>query len=368
MRPTWAEIDLDAIGHNTEALARASGTRLCSIVKADAYGHGAVPASRATLDAGAEMLGVALIDEGIRLRQAGIRAPILLLSEPRPSEMIQACEYDLDPTVYSGEGVAAASAAAGQQGRSIGVHLKVDTGMRRVGTEVELAPAVAESIQNREHIELASVWTHCAVADWPDDPLTDTQIERFDAALAEIEARGVEVRRAHIGNSAVALAHPTGRRDMVRSGIALYGIEPDEGLSGEVELKPAMRLVSEVSFVKRVPAGTSVSYGQAWTSDRDTTLATVPIGYADGVRRSSGQLGVEVLLGAKRCPIVGNVTMDQLLIDCGPESDVVAGQEVVLLGSQGDEEITANEVAARLGTIGYEVVCDVGPRVRRRYR
>jgi alanine racemase len=210
------------------------------------------------------------------------------------------------------------------------------------------------------------VWTHCAIADVPEDPYTDAQLDLFDQVLGDLDAAGHELRWRHAANSAVAIAHPRGHYDMVRCGIATYGIAPSAALAAAVDLQPVMRVRSQVSFLKKVPAGTRISYGLEWETPKETRIATVPIGYADGIRRRSGRAGAEVLINAKRYPIVGTVTMDQLMVDVGDDA-VSSGDEVVLLGTQGDAEITAAECAERLDTIAYEVVCDIESRVSRRY-
>lgn len=367
MRPTWADIDLGAVAHNVATLAAAADPALvCAVVKADGYGHGAVPVARAAIDAGASWLAVALVEEGRILRNAGVRVPILLLSEPRPHEMIEVVEFGLTPTVYSGEGLAAAAAAAAQKAVSLDVHLKIDTGMHRVGAKPRDALALAQAIVDRNCLELQGVWTHCAIADVPDDPYTDSQLDTFDDIVASMAAEGLRPPLVHAANSAVAMAHPRGRYDMVRCGIAVYGLPPSPALDGCLPLRPVLRLRSQVSFVKRIEAGERVSYGLTWAAPEKTRIATVPIGYADGIRRSSGRLGGEVLIGGVRMPIVGTVTMDQLLVDCG-DHEVRAGDEVVFIGAQGDDEITADEWAERLGTINYEIVCDLDSRVTRRY-
>ena len=217
----------------------------------------------------------------------------------------------------------------------------------------------------QRHLELEALWTHCAVADEPDRTFTGEQLDRFDAVVAELARAGIEVPLTHAANSAAAITHPAARRSLVRCGIAVYGVDPSPELAGALPLRPALRLRSEVSFVKRVAAGEGISYGLHHTFDRATTVATVPIGYADGVRRRLGLLHQEVLVGGVRRPIVGVVTMDQLMVDCG-DDPVAVGDEVVLLGRQGDEEVRATEWAAALDTIGYEITCGIGPRVPRR--
>ncbi|MDH3707502.1 MAG: alanine racemase [Acidimicrobiia bacterium] len=367
MRPTWASVDLGAIAHNAEVLAAAApGAELCAVVKADGYRHGAVAVARTALRAGATWLAVALVEEGIELRDAGITAPVLVLSEPRPNQMSLVVEYDLTSTVYTGEGLASIAAAAKQAAARVAVHLKVDTGMRRVGAEPADAVRLADAIEAKDSLWLAGLWSHCPVADEPDNPFTDQQIGDFAAVVDEVRRAGHEPELVHLCNSAATLTHPEAHYDMVRCGIALYGIAPSPALAGHADLQPAMSLHSEVSFAKRVRTGTAVSYGHAWTAPTDTTIATIPIGYADGIPRRLSSLGGEVLVGGRRCPMVGRITMDQLLVDCG-DFAVAAGEPVVFIGRQGDDEITATDMALLLDTIAYEVVCDIGSRVRRRY-
>ncbi|MFZ6004039.1 MAG: alanine racemase [Actinomycetota bacterium] len=365
----WAEVSLDAVRANVAELRRlVAPAAVCAVVKADGYGHGAVPVAQAALDAGASWLAVAQVPEAAALRQFGIEAPILLLSEPRPNQVSDALDARLAITAYTPELVAALSRAVAKRGeRAWPVHLKVDTGMRRVGVEPSSALDLAKAIDSDPALSLAAVWTHCAVADEPDNPFTARQLERYEDVLAELERAGLSVPMRHAANSAAAITHPASHYDMVRCGIAVYGIPPAPGLAGAISLRPAVRLATEVSFVKRVRAGEGVSYGLHHRTDRDTRIATLPIGYADGVLRRLGLERQEVLIGGRRHPMIGVVTMDQLMVDVGPDGEVRQGDEAVLLGAQGDERISPDEWAQRLGTISYEVVCAIGARVERRY-
>lgn len=376
MRAARAEVDLRAIAHNVGALVEhVAPARVCAVVKADGYGHGAIAVGQAALDAGAEWLAVALIEEGAVLRKAGITAPILLLSEPRLDAFVAAVHYDLRLTVYSAEGIDAAADAAAAEGRVAKLHLKVNTGMNRVGADINDALGLAERIAKRPELELEAVWTHCAVADEPGNPFTDEQIDRFDAIVDALDAAGLRPPMLHAANSAAAIDHPRARFDLVRSGIAVYGIAPSPELADRLDLRPAMRLGAEVAMVKRVRAGDRISYGLRHEFARDTTVVTVPIGYADGVPRRLALTGGEVLIHGRRHPIVGIVTMDQLMVDVG-DLEVEVGDEVVLIGAQVDPDgrradpdaINADEWAARLDTIAYEIVCGIGPRVPRFYR
>jgi alanine racemase len=366
-RWAWAEIDLSAAEANVSRLrALASPAELWAVVKADGYGHGAVQVAGAAMRAGAAGLCVALVDEGLQLRAAGVDAPILVLSEQPPESLPAALEAGLHLAVGSRAGVEAIAQAAGDLARPLagGLHLKVDTGMHRAGCEpgeaLELARLVVGS-----GLPLDGVFTHLAVADDPDDPYTDAQLDRFDAVLAELRAAGLEPRLVHAANSAGALAHPRARYGMVRTGIAMYGIDPGPLVSGAVAgLRPVLSWHARVSVVRRLAAGERISYGLRHRFDRDTTVAVVPLGYADGVPRRAFACGVELLVGGRRRRIVGVVTMDQLMLDLG-EDDVAVGDPVVLIGRQGTEEVTAAEWGERLGTIGYEIVCGISARVPR---
>jgi alanine racemase len=377
-RWAWADIDLDAVRHNVGVLrATVAPSEVWVVVKANGYGHGAVAVSRAAVEAGATGLCVALAGEGIELRRAGVEVPILVLSEQPADTAGALVRNDLTATVYSEGAVAAlADAAAGRSG--VAVHVKIDTGMQRVGAHPDHAAAVVRAVLDRAPtLRLAGVFTHLAIADEPRDEFTAIQLQRFDEVLdrLRLDPGLPDDVIIHAANSAGALAHPAARRSLVRAGIAVYGVSPGHGVDDLCdELRPALSLRARVSFVKPVAAGSRISYGLRHTFERDTIVATVPIGYADGVPRRLSATGGEVLIGGRRCPIVGVVTMDQLMVDCGPaDSDrdaVRHGDEVVLIGSQegpaGRQCITAEDWADRLGTIAYEIVCGIGTRVPRR--
>jgi alanine racemase len=364
-RPTWAEVDLGAVAHNVGLLVeRAAPAAVCAVVKADGYGHGAIEVARAALDAGATWLAVAIPAEGVALRDAGIDAPVLVLAEFDAWDAVLA--NDLTPTVYSEGGVAALASEARRQGRTVGVHLKVDTGMHRIGVGPSEALARAKAIVADPALRLDAVWTHCPVADEPENPYTSGQAARFAAVVAELRAAGIDPPIVHAANSAATLAFPAMHHDLVRCGIAVYGLDPSPALAGAIDLQPALTLLATVSHVQVVAAGEAVSYGLRRPVTRDTVVATVPIGYADGVPRRLS-VGGAVLIGGRRRPIAGTVTMDQLMVDCGSDP-VAVGDEVVLLGRQGDETISVAEWADRLGTIVYEITCGISPRVPRVHR
>ena len=366
-RAAWVEVDLDAVRHNVALLvARCSPAGVCAVVKADGYGHGAAAVSRAALEAGASWLAVAVVEEGIALRDAGLDAPVLLLSEPPAEAMAAALSARLIPTLYSAPGVAAAAAST-QTRAPVGVHLKVDTGMHRVGADPEDAVTLARLIQRARGLRLDGLWTHLAVADEPEQAqYTAEQLARFERVRDALAADGIRPALLHAANSAAALAHPSARYDLVRCGIAVYGHLPGPALAGTAELRPALALRASVSMVRTLPAGERLSYGRRYAVEvPGTVVATVPLGYADGVTRRLAAVGGQVLVGGRRRPIAGTITMDQLMVDCGPGAAVTAGDEVVLIGRQGDEEITAEEWADRLDTISYEVLCGIGGRVPR---
>lgn len=370
-RWAWAEVDLDAIGHNVEVLRRTvAPSAVWAVVKADGYGHGAVRTARRAVAAGARALCVALVDEGIELRQAGLDVPILLLAEQPPARLADIVAHRLTPTLYSPAGAAALATVAAVAGGEVEVHVNVDTGMQRVGVATEAAAAfVRQVVDLAPALRLAGIYTHLACADQPALPASGEQVERFDAVLGQLERAGVRPPLVHVANSAAALAIPATRRSFVRAGIAIYGISPGPDVDHLIaDLRPAMALKARVSHVKRVRAGSAVSYGWRHRFDRDTTVATLPLGYADGVSRRLGTLadrpGADVLIGGRRCPIVGVVTMDQLMVDVG-DAEVEVGDEAVLIGEQGGARIRAEEWADRLDTIGYEVVCGIGKRIPR---
>ncbi|NNF52979.1 MAG: alanine racemase [Acidimicrobiales bacterium] len=362
MARAYAEIDMAAITHNTRILGeRAGGSSVCAVVKANGYGHGAETAARAALAGGATRLGVAQVAEGVALRDLGFGEPVWLFSEPEPSEFATCGRFHLEPPVYSERGWEAAVATGAKS--PLHVHVMVDTGMHRVGCSVESAAHWAQRLDSSPGLSLRSVWTHLAVADEPDHPYTGHQLDRFDEALDSIADAGVELPLVHAANSAGTIAVPRSHFHVVRPGVALYGMAPSPALAGMADLRPAMKLWSTVSLVKRLRAGDRVSYGLRTELRKDANIATLPIGYADGARRGWWEHG-EVLIHGERCKIVGVITMDQMLVDCG-DLPVGPGDEAVLIGAQANENISADEWAKALGTINYEITCGIGARVER---
>lgn len=379
LRPAWVEVDLGAVtanvAHICEVVAPAG---ICAVVKAHGYGHGAVRVASAALAGGAAQLGVALAEEGHELRQAGIDVPVLILSEPPVEAMSLVVEDGLTPSIYTGKGLSALIEAVkanvpakfGTVPRPVPVHLKVDTGMHRVGATPDAVIDLARVVAAEPTLRLEGLFTHLAVADEPESSFTGDQLARFNAVVRTLAAEGIVPPVLHAANSAGALCHPGARYQMVRPGIAVYGLAPAPALASDPvvrRLRPALSLKAAVSYVKEVEAGERLSYGLRYRLPERSVIATVPVGYADGVPRQLFQAGGEVLIGGRRHPVAGAVTMDQLLVDCGPGAAVQCGDEVVLLGRQGDEEVTPWEWAERLGTIAYEVTCALSPRLPRIY-
>ncbi|MGO9963248.1 MAG: alanine racemase [Acidimicrobiales bacterium] len=375
-RRAWAEVDLDAVSSNARLLrAVAAPAGLCAVVKADAYGHGAVPVANAAVAGGATSLAVALVEEGVVLREAGLEVPILLLSEPAAAAMGEVVARDLIPTVYTRAGVNAIRAAAARASRRVEVEVKLDSGMHRVGADPGEARRIVEQVVAAPELDYGGLWTHLAIADEPSDPFTAEQLACFEALRASLRAAGLpSPARVHAANSAGTIAHPSSRYDLVRCGISLYGYLPSRAVSpapiaaaGAGELHPALTWKTQVSHVRELEAGERTSYGRAYELAERADIATVPVGYADGVPRSLFQGGGELLIGGRRRRVAGAVTMDQLMVDCGPDSGVRCGDEVVLIGSQGGETVSAQEWADRIGTISFEILCRIGPRLPRRH-
>jgi alanine racemase len=360
-RPTRVTVDLDAIRHNVGAL-KPDGVELMAVVKANGYGHGGVPVARAALEGGATWLGVALVEEGLALRMAGIEAPILVLSEvPLGSEAI-ALAHRLTPTLYTREGLDRLADVA--RGR-VGVHVKVDSGMHRVGVwPPDDVPGFVRQVADAG-LDVDGVFTHLARSE-DDEVTTKLQLERFGAAVDAVRAVGIDPRYVHAANSGGLIRHPEAHFDLVRTGIAIYGVPPAPGVGEELGLRPAMRWHSAVASTKRLEAGERLSYGHRYELERPAWTATVPVGYADGYPRRAWA-SAEVLVGGRRRRIAGTVTMDQMIVDCADDRPEV-GDEVVLLGRQEDQTVTAWELADHAGTVGYEIVTRIGPRVPREYR
>ena len=367
-RWAWVEVDLGAIQKNVALLAKQAGkAQLWATVKANGYGHGAVQVAQAALGAGATGLCVALADEAHELRQAKITAPILIVSEQPATQFEQMLRDDVVATLYNESTINSYAKTASDLGIVGKVHLKVDTGMHRVGAPVASAMTRCRQIKSLASLQLDGVYTHFAAADLPNHDETAKQVQRFEGFIAELDQESLRPKYVHTSNSAAAMRVLSATTDIARVGIAIYGIAP----SGELEsmakdLQPALSLHARVSHVQHLASGEGVSYGLRTKLSQAATIATLPIGYADGVQRRLWKVGGEVLIGGKRCPIVGVVTMDQLMVNCG-DADVQIGDHAVLIGTQGSQSISANEIAVKLETIGYEIVCGISARIPRKY-
>ncbi|GAA4568458.1 alanine racemase [Planotetraspora kaengkrachanensis] len=365
--PAEARVDLAAIRHNVGLLAaNAPGAAMMAAVKADAYGHGLVPVARACLEAGASRLGTAFVREALALREAGVEAPILSWIITPGEPLDEALLQDVELSASGSWVIDEIAAAAGRTGRTARVHLKVDTGISRGGAPMAEWPALVEkalAVQAGGGIEITGIWSHFACADIPRHPSIDSQISTFDEALAVADKAGVSstVIR-HISNSAATLTVPRARYDMVRTGIALYGLSPVPEL-GDFGLRPAMTLTARLAQAKRVPAGSGVSYGHLYVTERETTLGLVPLGYADGIMRDATNRA-EVLAAGKRRTIAGRVCMDQFMLDLG-DDPAAEGDEVIIFGPGDHGEPTCQEWADSLGTITHEIVTRIGSRVPR---
>lgn len=367
-RPLFAKIDLSRIERNVRYLKglTSSGCKFMAVVKSDAYGHGDVEVARAALGAGADCFGIALVEEAQSLRRAGIESPIFLLFEPPPTAADEVVSLGLTSSVYTKDYALALSEAASRAGCEIGVHLKVDTGMRRVGIEASEVIQFVEFLRNLEGVRMEGIYTHFAMAHQPESDFTERQMAIFGAASSEAEKVLGKKLVKHAANSAGVLCFPDSHYDMVRVGISMYGLSPSSALEQRCQnLEPALSLEGRVSYVREVKAGEGISYGLTYAPTSDTRIAVIPIGYGDGFRRNLSERG-EVLIGGVRRPIAGTICMDLSMVDVG-DAAVEAGTRFVVIGRDGNEEITADEVAQKISTINYEVVCMIGKRVPRIY-
>ena len=362
--PVWAEVDLGAIRHNIGVLQRAAPrSEVMGVVKGYAYGHGNIPTARAMLEGGASRLGVARVAEGLQLREAGIDAPIHVFTEPPPDAAAIMLELEMVPTVYTYEFARKLSDAAVAAGTVVAVHLKLDTGMHRVGVLAQDAEDAVRALKPLRGIRIEGVWSHFAVADRIDHPFTRKQLDLFHDLVGKVEKAGVPLDFKHIANSAATLSMPDSHLDIVRCGIAAYGLWPGSGFEGLADLRPAMALRARVNLVKRLPAGEALSYGLEYELDHTSRVVTVPAGYADGYdRRLSGR--GDVLIDGLRHRVSGTVCMDQFLVDIG-DREVEVGTTATLIGADGADRISAEELAVHIGTINYEVTTRVASRVPR---
>lgn len=372
VRRTWAEVSLDRISDNYHTFrnAIAPDTKIMAVVKADAYGHGAPEVARILQSEGADYLGVAFLDEARQLRQAGIELPILLLGYTAPEDANDLVSLGVTATVYNFSMAKAVSNAAGRMGKTAKIHIKIDTGMCRIGYQYyggceEQTLLAIQDLFRLPHLEIEGIYSHFAEADEEDTSSAEAQFARFSALLDALEERGIRIPLRHICNSAATMRFPQMHLDMVRLGISLYGVYPSPS-SYPLPLKPAMALKTMITHLKRVPKGERISYGGTYTVEKDAVIATVPIGYADGFSRAlSGR--AEVIVGGKRVPVVGKICMDQCMIDVTSVNNICMEEEVTIFGEAGGICVSADEVAANMNAITYELLTVIGKRVPRCY-
>ena len=366
-RDVWAEVDLGAVAHNFAEINKrlSSGAKLCAVVKANAYGHGAVAVAWEAIKAGAHYLAVATLDEGLELRRAGITAPILILGIIPANAVPEAVANQITMTTVSAEFAEVVGGAAQKQGRRAKVHLKIDTGMGRIGIEPKAAGETARKIAALPNVELEGIFSHLAAADTEDRSYTDGQLAAFRQAVGEVEKVGVDIPLKHIAESAAILTLPEAHFSMARAGIIEFGLWPSQTVKEKsgVKLRPAMKLCARVAFLKEVPPGTRIGYGGEFTAKRTSLIATLPLGYADGYIRAYFPQGKAEIRG-KLAPLAGRVCMDQIMLDVTDIGGVREGDEVCLFGSP---LISADDAAAWLNTINYEVTSLISPRVPRIY-
>jgi len=369
-RPTVAEIDLKALAFNyrqiKKRIPRDAG--IMGIVKADAYGHGSIPVASELERLGAEYLGVAMCEEGVELRRGGVKAPILILGGIYSEEQVDCVlRYKLTPVVFEKKALQLLSKKARRIRRKVKVHLKVETGMGRLGVSLDFWADFLAEVKRHKNIDVEGILSHFSMSDEDGGSFSLEQWDKFKVSLKVAEEQGIRFKYFHIANSGNLTAFPFYSGNLVRPGIMLYGSYPSSSLRDAIKLHPVMTLKTRIHFLKTVPPGTKISYGGIFMTQRETRVATLPIGYADGYNRQLSNRG-EVLVRGKRAPVIGRVTMDYLMVDVTDISGVSAGDEVVLLGKQGRERIVAEEIAEKIQSISYEVFCSVGKRVPRVYK
>jgi alanine racemase len=367
-RWAWIEVDLDAVRHNVAALrgCQLSGDRFMAVVKSDGYGHGAVEVGRAALEAGATDLGVSTVAEALQLREAGFSAPVMVLAEPPEASAGTLLDHDVTPALFSAQFARALSGAAEARGVSAGYHLKIDTGMSRIGVPFDDAAEFAVALAELPGLRLEGTFTHLATADVPGDWDAETQIDRFTRALDAMRNERIDPGVVHAANSAATILYPKSHYDMVRCGIAVYGLHPSQHTRGRVDLAPAMSVKAKAVQVKRIAMGEGVSYGLTYRASAPTTVATLPLGYADGIHRVLSNK-MQALCSGVRVEQVGRICMDQLMVEIPRQIDAKRGDEFVLVGGQGAERIGLDELADAAGTINYELACALGARLERLY-
>jgi alanine racemase len=363
----WVEIDQGALAHNVRQLRRllSASTQLMAVVKADAYGHGATFVARVAIESGASGLCVATLEEGIQLREAGIEAPILLLGAINSPQQVQAiAHWRLEPTICNPQQALIFSETLRDCRKNLPVHLKLDTGMSRLGMPWQDATEFVQWVKRLPHLKIASIYSHLATADSPDPTIMKLQHQRFEEAIAQLQEAGINPPRLHLANSAATLTDPVLHYDGVRVGLALYGLYPAEHLQNTVNLQPVMQVKARVTQVKTIPAGTGVSYGYQFVADRELRLAVIGIGYADGIPRNLSNK-LMVLIRGQQVKQIGAITMDQMMLDVSAIPDLQTGEVVTLIGQDGNFQISADDWAQTLGTISWEILCGFKHRLPR---
>ncbi|MBI2471554.1 MAG: alanine racemase [Planctomycetes bacterium] len=367
-RPTWVEIDLGALKHNLSAIKKWVGPdiKILGIVKADAYGHGDYEVSRVLLNNGAETLGIAILEEGIQLRDKGIKAPLLLLGGIFEEQIETVIHCDLIPTVYDLKLAGVLAKKASYFNKKLKVHVYVDTGMGSIGVKYDKAVEFVKSVRNLESLYIEGIYTHCSSSDEKDSAYTNLQIKRFRDVLAALDTIKVCIPLRHMANSGAILGYPESYFNMVRPGLSLYGLYPSEDVSRDIGIKPVITFKTRIIHIKDMDAGDVVGYGRAYTIAKPTRVATLPLGYDDGYNRLLSNQGKVIIMG-KKASIIGRVCMDQCFVDATNIKDVSVGDEVILYGNQGRETIPIESIAKQLNTIPYEVACNISKRVPRIY-
>lgn len=366
MRATKAVVSLQSIRHNVNELRKlAPAAELMAVIKADGYGHGATQVALAAMSAGARWLCVATLEEGLSLRQDGIRAPILVMGVLSAADCAQCVLYDMAACVFLPEQLAAMQQAALQSGKIAQAHLKVDTGFHRIGVFGPELERMLAAFGRHDSVIMQGIFTHFATADMADDSFVFEQLERFETAMQSVHDAGYRPK-VHVSNSAALIRHGKLAGDMVRMGIAMYGCVPSLEMSMPFEPRQAMKWVSEIGAISRIEGGETVGYGRTFKADIASVIATIPVGYADGYARCLGGRAV-VLIQGKRCPVIGRVCMDQIMVDVSGLDEPALHDEVVLMGDQGSDCIRAGEIAKWMGSIDYEVLVSISKRVPREY-
>ena len=367
IRPTWVEVDLEAITENLATIRKKVGsTKVMGTVKANAYGHGLLEVARLLERERVDMLGVSILDEAMHLRHAGLQTPILIMGTILPEEAERAVELDVTLTLNSFEVAKSLSESGKKLGRKMKAHVKIDTGMGRFGELPDKAVEYLKSLQSLEYLRVVGIYTHFPIADEQNDEFTLEQIRTFKNIISDLESKDIHIPLQHAANSSAILNYPDSYFNFVRPGITLYGLYPSEKVNRTLPLKPALSWKSTILALKKLPRSWSVSYGRTYITPSEKTIAIIPVGYADGFNRRLSNRG-HVLIRGRRAPVIGLVCMDQFMVDVTHIANVATGDEVVLIGNQGNNEITADEIAGQLGTIHYEVICGIAPRVPRIY-